>query len=136
MSICKLTCLSDVFRTSTEDANKVDSSSYLDLSPLYGHNQAEQDLVRDKEGGLGKLKKDVFSESRLLGFPPGVCALLVCFNRFHNYIAEQLLWINEGGRFTLNHRLDSQAGKSGPDGKPKLGAKGQLDEDLFQTARL
>jgi hypothetical protein len=88
----------DIFRTDDSDHNKVASSSYLDLGPLYGHNQAMQDTVRTFKDG--KLKSDTFAEPRILGQPPGVGALLVSFNRFHNYVVEQLAEINEGGRFT------------------------------------
>jgi hypothetical protein len=38
----------------------------------------------------GKIKPDCFSEKRLLGFPPGVGVLLIMFNRYHNYIVENL----------------------------------------------
>ena len=60
-------------------------------------------------------------------FPPGVSALLVCFNRFHNYAVQQLAMINEGGRFTVpkeEHDNDYEA------------AMTKHDNDLFQTARL
>lgn len=66
----------------------------------------------------------------------------MCFNRFHNYIAAELKEINEGGRFTLNKGLDRRAEAQNLDAnpsldpKPVLNAKQQLDEDLFQTARL
>jgi hypothetical protein len=53
----------------------------------------------------------------------GVAALLVIFSRNHNYVAEKLLAINENGRFSF-----------GP-GKP-LATEQDLDEELFQTARL
>ena len=71
----------------------------------------------------GKIKVDCFSEKRLLGFPPGVGVLLISFNRFHNYVVQQLALINESGRFT----------------KPKEGmteAIKKYDNDLFQTGRL
>lgn len=45
------------------------------------------------------------------------------FNRFHNYVAEQLAQINEGGRFTK------------PD-ESNIKAYATWDNDLFQTARL
>jgi linoleate 8R-lipoxygenase/9,12-octadecadienoate 8-hydroperoxide 8R-isomerase len=64
------------------------TSSYLDLAPLYGSNQAEQDTVRTFKGG--KLKPDCFSEKRILGFPPGVGVLVIMFNRFHNYVVTNL----------------------------------------------
>jgi hypothetical protein len=64
------------------------TSSYLDLAPLYGSNQTEQDSVRTFKDG--KLKPDAFSEKRILGFPPGVSVFLIMFNRFHNYVVTQL----------------------------------------------
>jgi hypothetical protein len=64
------------------------TSSYLDLSPLYGRNQTEQDAMRTFKKGL--LKPDCFSSKRILGFPPGVGVFLIMFNRFHNYVVTQL----------------------------------------------
>lgn len=60
-----------------------ETSSYVDLSPLYGHNQEAQDKVRVRDG-RGLLLPDVFAEDRLLLLPPAVCALLVLFSRNHN----------------------------------------------------
>jgi len=78
----------------------------------------------------GLLKPDTFAEVRLLGFPPGVAALLVTFNRFHNYTATQLAEINESGRFSLNTRMT-------PDQVNKYKtAEAKQDDNLFQTARL
>ena len=74
------------------------TSSYLDLSPLYGSNQEMQDTIRTFE--QGKLKPDCFADKRLLGMPPGVGVLLIMFNRFHNDACDNLMAINEGGRFT------------------------------------
>ncbi|KAK7219323.1 hypothetical protein V2G26_007326 [Clonostachys chloroleuca] len=98
------------------------TSSYLDLSPLYGNNVQEQEAVRTMKDGL--LKPDTFSEHRLLGFPPGVSAFLIAFNRFHNYVAGELKRINEGGRFSPNPRLS------------KEDAEREVDKHLFNTARL
>src|SRR5947209_12082040 len=95
--VAKLNTQLDLFHTNRNNPDIVDSSSYLDLGPLYGHNKPMQDSVRTFKDG--KLKPDTFAEDRLLAFPPGVCALLVCFNRFHNYVVSQLAEINEGGRF-------------------------------------
>lgn len=39
------------FETNQKDPHINDTSSYLDLSPLYGNSQAEQDTVRSKEHG-------------------------------------------------------------------------------------
>lgn len=76
----------------------------------------------------GKIKPDCFSEKRLLGFPPGVGVLLIMFNRFHNYIVEQLARINESGRFTKpKEGLPEEVAKA---------AHTKYDNDLFQTGRL
>ncbi|KAG9234558.1 heme peroxidase [Amylocarpus encephaloides] len=116
----------DCFRTSHEDFNISQTSSYLDLSPLYGSNQDEQNLVRTFQDG--RLKPDCFSEKRLLGFPPGVGCILIMFNRFHNFVVKQLADINENDRF-----------KKPRDGLPAdkaAAVEKKYDEDLFQTARL
>jgi hypothetical protein len=102
----------------------VKNSSYLDLGPLYGHNKEQQDRVRTFNDGL--LKKDAFSESRLLGQPPGVCALVVAFNRFHNWVVGELAAINEGGRFSMPAEDDPRYED----------AQKKRDEELFQTGRL
>ncbi len=112
----------DVFHTDSRDPSKVKTSSYLDLAPLYGSSIEDQNKIRTFKDGL--LKPDTFSENRVLGFPPGVAAVLVCFNRYHNYVAMQLKTINEGGRFYVPASLDDTK------------AIRTLDEDLFQTARL
>ncbi|KAH7141556.1 putative prostaglandin G/H synthase 2/cyclooxygenase 2, pgh2/cox2 [Dactylonectria estremocensis] len=91
----------DIFRTNDNDKNISDSSSYLDLSPLYGYNTEMQRKIRDDKYKLGLLKPDTFAEDRLLRQPPGVCIMLVMYNRYHNYAAKQLLRINENGRFTV-----------------------------------
>jgi prostaglandin-endoperoxide synthase 1/linoleate 10R-lipoxygenase len=106
--------------------SKSKTSSYLDLSPLYGSNQGMQDSVRTfKEG---KLKPDAYADKRLLGMPPGVSVILIMFNRFHNRVATNLAAINEGGRFTPpSEKLDEEK---------KAAAWKKYDEDLFQTARL
>jgi linoleate 10R-lipoxygenase len=70
-----------VFRTSFKDWHINETSSYIDLAPLYGNNQAMQDAVRDKKAGRGLLLPDTFSEDRLLLLPPATAAILVLFNR-------------------------------------------------------
>ena len=116
----------DLFRTNHTDYNVSDTSSYLDLSPLYGSTWQEQKQMRTFKDG--KIKPDCFSETRLLTFPPGVGALLIMFNRHHNYVVEQLAAINEGDRFTENSK------------KPDVQRYGETinkrDDDLFQTGRL
>ncbi|RGP79400.1 heme peroxidase [Fusarium longipes] len=91
----------DIFRTNDSDKNISDSSSYLDLSPLYGFTEEMQRKIRDDKYKLGLLKPDTFAEDRLLRQPPGVCIYLVMYNRYHNYVATQLRRINENGRFSV-----------------------------------
>lgn len=123
------------------------TSSYLDLSPLYGNSQEQQNSVRTFKDGL--LKPDCFYEPRVLGFPPGVSVFLLCFNRFHNYVVAQLAQINEGGKFSPPDRKMIQAGVEMrlPPGSPKQTidqavetayqqAVTKRDNDLFQTGRL
>ena len=114
----------DIFRTNRKDPNISDTSSYLDLSPLYGRNQEVQNSVRTFKDGL--LKPDTFAEERLIGQPPGVCVMLVMYSRFHNYVAKNLAAINDDNRFTL-----PQQGDMNYDDKMK-----KRDNDIFQTARL
>lgn len=57
-------------------------------------------------------------------------ALLICFNRFHNYIASELASINEGGRFDLTVNSPE------PDTSKYIKAIEKRDNDLFQVARL
>ncbi len=126
--------------TDRSDSSINQTSSYLDLSPLYGNNQDEQNRVRTFQDG--KLKADCFSNLRVLGFPPGVgkiCLLgcfsscsglqatgvmLIMFNRFHNYVVQQLAAINDSGRFTKPRDDATKA------------AWTKYDNDLFQTGRL
>ncbi|KZT00985.1 heme peroxidase [Laetiporus sulphureus 93-53] len=112
-----------LFRTDPADRNKNNTSSYLDLSPVYGTNQIEQDLVRDKAQGRGLLYPDTFSEDRLQFLPPAASALLVIFSRNHNYIADMLLKINEKKKWRDPATL-SEAERA------------KQDEEIFQTARL
>ncbi|KAI5895328.1 heme peroxidase [Schizophyllum commune H4-8] len=113
-----------VFRTNHDDVNINETSSYVDLAPLYGNNQETQDRVRDKSQGRGLLHKDAFAEDRLLLLPPATCAILVCFSRNHNFIAERLLEINERGSWQQDlDKLDEEG-------------KAKQDEEIFQIARL
>jgi len=116
----------DIFQTSPTDRSTNLTSSYLDLSPLYGRNASEQKSIRQFKSGL--LKPDAFSSKRLLGFPPGVAVLLIMFNRFHNYVVVQLAKINEGGRFPPPSAGLSDVARAAQIAK--------VDEDLFQTGRL
>ena len=56
--------------------------------------------------------------------------MLLCFNRFHNYIASELAAINEGNRFEIPLY-------GTPYDQPNhQNALRKRDNDLFQTARL
>ena len=73
-----------LFRTSTgTDKNLNLTSSYLDLSVLYGCNEQEMDSVRRKDG-TGRIWEDTWADSRILAMVPAVGALLVVFSRNHN----------------------------------------------------
>jgi hypothetical protein len=115
----------DCFKTNHTDYRFSDTSSYLDLAPLYGSNWKDQKRMRTFKDG--KILPDCFSETRLLSFPPGVGCLLIMFNRYHNYVAEQLAAINENGRFTPSEKTVDRYGEKGLN---------KRDDDLFQTARL
>ena len=117
----------DIFRTSRTDMNKSDTSSYLDLAPLYGSSLRDQIAIRTMQGG--KLKPDTFHEKRLLGQPAGINVMLVLYNRYHNHVTDVLLKINEAGRFTL-----ACPSNASPEDRAKALAK--QDHDLFNTARL
>ncbi|GAA5864064.1 hypothetical protein JCM1840_000691 [Sporobolomyces johnsonii] len=116
------TCIThSVFNTNREDPNINDASSYLDLSPVYGNNQKDQQTIRTFE--QGRIYPDVVASQRLFLMPPGTIALLIVFSRNHNWIVDKLLEINQNGRFQPVESLDD-AGKK------------KQDEDLFQIARL
>lgn len=118
--------ITDLFQTDHSDFNNSQTSWYLDLSPLYGDTQDDQDNIRTFKDG--KLKPDCFAEHRLLAFPPGCGVILIMFNRFHNYVVEQLAVINENGRFNKpRDGLDPEQAKK---------AWAEYGNDLFQTGRL
>ncbi|KAF8630033.1 hypothetical protein AX15_003144 [Amanita polypyramis BW_CC] len=83
------------------------TSPYFDLSPLYGTNKEETNKVRMKDGS-GRLWPDCFSEDRLTMLPDSVPALLILWNRYHNYVANRLLSYNERNKWhdPLNLDLD------------------------------
>ncbi|VUC31424.1 unnamed protein product [Clonostachys rosea] len=118
----------DIFQTGGRDGAINLASSYLDLAPLYGNSWDEQKEMRQFRNGL--LKPDCFAHKRLLTFPPGCRVFLLMFNRFHNYVVEQLASINEANRFK---KPTSAPESTDPDDQ---NAWKQYDEDLFQTGRL
>jgi linoleate 10R-lipoxygenase len=124
------------FRTSQEDWSINQTSSYVDLAPLYGNSEETQAGVRAgfawKDGkrivkgsiGRGHLKPDSFAEDRLLFLPPAASVMLVLFSRNHNYIADKLLAHNEKGTFNPDLRSLSQKDLE------------TQDDELFNVARL
>ncbi|EKM53767.1 uncharacterized protein PHACADRAFT_260261 [Phanerochaete carnosa HHB-10118-sp] len=117
-----------VFRTSHENVNINETSSYLDLAPLYGCNQEAQNKIRVRDG-RGLLYPDTFAEDRLLLLPPAVAVLLLLFSRNHNYIARKLLEINERDTYTDPDHIPADD----PQRSAKILAQ---EEEIFQTARL
>ncbi|GAA5889174.1 hypothetical protein JCM8208_007792 [Rhodotorula glutinis] len=111
----------DAFSTNAKDPSINDTSSYLDLSPIYGVNQSEQDTVRAYS--LGRLHPDAVASSRIFFQPPSVVALAVIFSRNHNFIADKLFEINESGRYKPEDDLD-------------MAQQVEQDNDIFQRARL
>ncbi|KAM0748029.1 linoleate diol synthase [Meredithblackwellia eburnea MCA 4105] len=114
----------ECFQTNAKEWWINETSSYVDLSTLYGNNQAEQDSVRTKSG-LGTLWNDTIASSRLMMMPPAVVVLLIIFSRNHNTIAHRLLCINEAGFYVPETKLSTLT----PD------QLARQDEDIFQKAR-
>ncbi|KAK5061548.1 hypothetical protein LTR84_008092 [Exophiala bonariae] len=116
----------DCFQTDHIDNSISTTSSYLDLSILYGDTQEDQNEMRTFKDG--RIKADCFAEGRLIAFPPACGVMLILLNRFHNYVVQQLAAINEKGRFT----------KPSDRGSPQSikAAWAKYDNDLFQTGRL
>ncbi|KAG9026836.1 hypothetical protein FRB95_008385 [Tulasnella sp. JGI-2019a] len=112
-----------LFKTDEKKPFINNTSSYLDLSPLYGDSDAVQKSVRVLDG-RGLLHEDTFADNRLLMMPPSTPALLIMFSRNHNYIATKLLQINERGTYTDPPPSDDPA------------ALMTQDDDIFNKARL
>ncbi|KAL0563971.1 hypothetical protein V5O48_018086 [Marasmius crinis-equi] len=111
-----------VFNTDIDHSTVNNSSSYLDLSILYG-NSDEQVMKVRKQDGTGKMLEDVFADARLLLMPPATCALLVLLCRNHNYIADKIFRIKERRAYEDPQKL-SDAGKK------------EQDDEIFNRARL
>ncbi|KAG8842829.1 hypothetical protein FRB96_004714 [Tulasnella sp. 330] len=112
-----------LFKTDERKAFINNTSSYLDLSPLYGDSDAAQKSVRVLDG-RGLLFEDTFADNRLLIMPPSTPALLIMFSRNHNYIATKLLQINERGTYRNPPPTDDPA------------ALMNQDDEIFNKARL
>ncbi|KAF3937809.1 hypothetical protein ABW19_dt0206209 [Dactylella cylindrospora] len=110
----------ECFQTSRKDPFINETSSYVDLSTLYGNTEKEQKRVRTYENGT--IYPDSIASERIMMMPPGVIAVLLMFSRNHNRIAANLLSINEEGKYRPWDTLDD-AGKQ------------WQDEDIFQLSR-
>ncbi|KAL8283791.1 hypothetical protein RQP46_005223 [Phenoliferia psychrophenolica] len=139
----------ECFQTGADDWWINETTSYVDLSTLYGVNQEEQNTVRTRNG-FGTLYDDCFASKRLMMMTPAVCTLLIVFSRNHNLIAERLLAFNEKGTYatsfpsTSNPTAPSGSTAPGapgaptgstPAGTPAQDPKAIQDEDIFQIAR-
>ena len=98
----------ECFQTSRSDPFINETSSYVDLSTLYGNTEKEQKRVRTYNNGL--IHPDSIASERIMMMPPGVIAVLLMFSRNHNHIAGNLLSINEEGKYKPWDKLDD-AGK-------------------------
>ena len=87
----------ECFQTSYKDKFVNETSSYVDLSTLYGNNGDAQKRVRTYKNGL--IYPDSIASERIMMMPPGVIALLIMFSRNHNTIAQSLLSVNEQGEY-------------------------------------
>lgn len=101
----------ECFQTSREkDQQHInETSSYVDLSTLYGNTEKEQKRVRTYEDG--RIWPDSFASERIAMMPPGVVAVLIMFSRNHNMIAESLLSVNEDGKYKDLEDLDEKGKK-------------------------
>ncbi|KAM3476257.1 hypothetical protein MY5147_003294 [Beauveria neobassiana] len=110
----------EVFQSSRSNPWINDTSSYVDLSTLYGNTKEEQVRVRTYTNGT--LFRDSIASDRIMAMPPGVASLLILFSRNHNHIAANLLTVNEDGKYKPVAELSEDEKK-------------WQDEDIFQIAR-
>ncbi|EPQ32169.1 uncharacterized protein PFL1_00366 [Pseudozyma flocculosa PF-1] len=110
----------ECFQTSRKNPWINETSSYVDLSTLYGNTAKEQQRVRTYREGL--IHPDSIASERIMMMPPGVIAVLLLFSRNHNHIAENLRSINEQGKYRDWDQLSEEERK-------------WQDEDIFNLAR-
>lgn len=99
----------ECFQTSRTDPWVNETSSYVDLSTLYGNTGKEQQRVRTCNNGT--IWPDSIASERIMMMPPGVIAVLILFSRNHNHIAEDLLSVNEQGKYKSWDTLDDEGKK-------------------------
>ncbi|RMZ82446.1 hypothetical protein DV737_g2059, partial [Chaetothyriales sp. CBS 132003] len=110
----------ECFQTSPTKPWVNETSSYVDLSTLYGNTGKDQKRVRTYKNGT--IYPDSIASERIMLMPPGVVAVLLMFSRNHNAIAYSLWSINEEGKYgDWDELTDKQ--------------KERQDEDIFQLAR-
>lgn len=100
----------ECFQTSRENQWINETSSYVDLSTLYGNTAKEQKRVRTNENG--RIYPDSIASERIMMMPPGVIAVLIMFSRNHNTIAENLLSVNEQGLYKSWDELTDESAKA------------------------
>lgn len=99
----------ECFQTKRENPFINETSSYVDLSTLYGNTGKDQEKVRTYENG--RIFPDSIASERIMMMPPGVVAVLLLFSRNHNQIVENLLSVNEDGRYKPLDKLDEKQKK-------------------------
>ncbi|KAH9210514.1 linoleate diol synthase [Leptodontidium sp. 2 PMI_412] len=110
----------ECFQTSRENPWINETSSYVDLSTIYGNTEVEQQRVRTRENGT--IFPDSIASERIMLMPPGVIAVLLMFSRNHNHIAANMLTVNEDGKYKPWETLNEKQRK-------------WQDEDIFQISR-
>lgn len=99
----------ECFQTNHKNQWINETSSYVDLSTLYGNTEDEQPRVRTYNNGT--IFPDSVASNRIMLMPPGVVALLILFSRNHNMIAKDLLAVNEEGKYKDWDSLDEEQRK-------------------------
>ncbi|TFK61374.1 heme peroxidase [Pluteus cervinus] len=129
LSVGSLISLSKSYPSPEEPSRNL-ASNTLDLLPLYGFTDEDSRKIRpnsnDDSGGCGFLIPDAFFEvgDRLAFLPPATSALLILFNRYHNYIAGKLLEINEQGKWVDPTRI-----------RGNTAALVKQDDEIFKLAQ-
>ena len=96
----------EIFQTSRTNPWINETSGYVDLSTLYGNTEKEQKRVRTYENG--KLFPDSVASERIMMMPPGVVVVVLLFSRNHNHIAENIMSVNEEGKYKPWAELDDK----------------------------
>lgn len=111
----------EIFRSDPDNHFINRTSSYVELSVLYGDSQDEQDEVRTHE--QGRIWPDTFSSARVMMMSPGIIAVAIMFSRHHNYLAQRLFEVNETGKYKPWDTLKTDEERK------------WQDNDIFQLAR-